>query len=49
MAYKDLHEFIAALESRGELHRIQVEVDPHLEITDRVVKQGGPALLFERA
>jgi 4-hydroxy-3-polyprenylbenzoate decarboxylase len=39
------------LEREGELVRIDAEVDPQLEITeitDRVVKAGGPALLFER-
>src|ERR671931_550844 len=47
---RDLRDWIALLEREGELHRIQAEVDPHLEITeitDRVVKAGGPALLFE--
>lgn len=51
MAYKDLREFITALESRGELKRISSEVDTSLEIaeiTDRVSKAFGPALLFER-
>src|ERR1700760_4485191 len=51
MAYRDLREFLAALEKNGELKRIPFEVDPNLEITefaDRAVKQGGPALLFER-
>ncbi len=51
MAYKDLREFIAALERNGELKRIPFEVDPVLEITefaDRAVKSGGPALLFEK-
>ncbi len=51
MAYKDLREFIAALERNGELKRIPFEVDPVLEITefaDRAVKRGGPALLFEK-
>jgi 4-hydroxy-3-polyprenylbenzoate decarboxylase len=51
MAYQDLREFIRALEKAGELKRIPFEVDPHLEITefaDRAVKQGGPALLFEK-
>src|SRR5215831_11108514 len=51
MAYQDLREFIAALEAKGELKRIGIEVDPILEITefaDRAVKQGGPALLFEK-
>src|ERR1039457_6248561 len=51
MAYSDLREFIAALEKNQELRRIPFEVDPILEITEfanRAVKQGGPALLFER-
>ncbi|HSB13957.1 MAG TPA: menaquinone biosynthesis decarboxylase [Bryobacteraceae bacterium] len=51
MAYTDLREFIRALEKEGELKRVAVEADPVLEITefaDRAVKQGGPALLFER-
>src|SRR6266571_515738 len=51
MAYSDLRAFIRALEERGELKRIPFEVDPILEITefaDRAVKQGGPALLFEK-
>jgi 4-hydroxy-3-polyprenylbenzoate decarboxylase len=51
MKYKDLRDFIAQLESRGELKRIAVEVDPHLEMTeiaDRVLRAGGPALLFEK-
>src|SRR5262249_57003015 len=51
MAYRDLREFIRALEKHGELKRIPFEVDPVLEITefaDRAVKQGGPALLFEK-
>jgi 4-hydroxy-3-polyprenylbenzoate decarboxylase len=46
----DLRDWIALLEREGELVRISAEVDPHLEITeivDRVVKAGGPALLFE--
>ena len=47
---RDLREWIALLEREGELRRISAEVDPDLEITeitDRVVKSGGPALLFE--
>ena len=51
MAYADLGEFIRKLEKERELKRIAVEVDPVLEIAefaDRAVKQGGPALLFER-
>ena len=51
MPFRDLQEFLAALEKAGELRRIPVEVDPELEITEiatRVVKEEGPALLFER-
>src|SRR5919202_5860395 len=51
MAYRDLREFVRSLDKAGELKRIPFEVDPHLEITefaDRSVKNGGPALLFER-
>jgi 4-hydroxy-3-polyprenylbenzoate decarboxylase len=51
VAYQDLRDFIRKLEKEGELHRITAEVDPVLEITeitDRVTKSGGPALLFER-
>lgn len=50
MAYTDLREFINALDKRGWLKRVTAEVDPDLEmseIIDRVVKAGGPALLFE--
>ncbi|MGI5879331.1 MAG: menaquinone biosynthesis decarboxylase [Syntrophomonadaceae bacterium] len=50
MAYKDLSEFIRVLENAGELIRIKTEVDADLEITeitDRVSKAYGPALLFE--
>jgi len=51
MKYADLRDFIAQLEKRALLKRISTEVDPRLEITeicDRVLKSGGPALLFER-
>ena len=51
MVYGDLRDFIGMLEQRGELHRIGVEVDPYLEMTeiaDRTLRAGGPALLFER-
>jgi 4-hydroxy-3-polyprenylbenzoate decarboxylase len=50
VAYRDLRDFLKRLEKEGELQRITAEVDPVLEITeisDRVVKAGGPALLFE--
>ncbi len=51
MIYRDLRDFIAQLEKMGELKRIAVEVDPRLEMTeiaDRVLRAGGPALLFEK-
>jgi 4-hydroxy-3-polyprenylbenzoate decarboxylase len=51
MNYKDLRDFIAQLEQRGELRRIATPVDTHLEMTeiaDRVLRAGGPALLFEQ-
>jgi 4-hydroxy-3-polyprenylbenzoate decarboxylase len=51
MIYRDLRDFIAQLEQLGELKRIGVEVDPNLEMTeiaDRVLRAGGPALLFEK-
>ncbi|WP_020394827.1 4-hydroxy-3-polyprenylbenzoate decarboxylase [Thiolinea disciformis] len=50
MNYHDLRDFIQQLEAMGELKRISVEVDPYLEMTeiaDRVLRAGGPALLFE--
>src|SRR6266545_3031511 len=50
MAYKNLSDFIEALEAQGELVRVRREVSPVLEIAeiaDRAVKGEGPALLFE--
>ena len=50
MKYKDLGEFVTFLEGKGELKRITAPVSCELEIAevcDRVVKRGGPALLFE--
>ncbi len=50
MAYDDLRQWMAALERAGELNKIRSEVDPILEITeitDRVSKKAGPALLFQ--
>ena len=50
MAYNDLREFIKVLEKNGELKRVSAKVDPVLEvaeITDRVSKNYGEALLFE--
>ena len=49
MAYDSLRAFVDALDRAGQLHRIDAPVDRHLEIgeiTDRIVKAGGPALLF---
>ena len=49
MTYRDLREFIAQLEAAGEMRRVAQVVDPRLEMTelcDRVLKAGGPALLF---
>jgi 4-hydroxy-3-polyprenylbenzoate decarboxylase len=51
LRYRDLREFLTELERQGELKRVGVEVDPRLEMTeicDRVLRAGGPALLFER-
>jgi 4-hydroxy-3-polyprenylbenzoate decarboxylase len=50
MNYHDLRDFIKQLEKLGELKRINVPVDPYLEMTEicnRTLRQGGPALLFE--
>ena len=50
MSYADLREFVAQLELRGELKRVPAEVSPRLEMTeicDRVLRAGGPALVFE--
>ncbi len=50
MKYRDLREFIALLDTRGELKRVAAPVDPRLEMTeisDRTLRRGGPAFLFE--
>ncbi len=50
MAYRSLSDFIQALERADELIRISEHVSPRLEISeiaDRMVKNGGKALLFE--
>jgi len=50
MRYHDLRDFLAQLEKQGELKRVSIEVSPYLEMTeicDRVLKQAGPAILFE--
>src|ERR1700728_1362220 len=49
MPFRSLRAFVDALRKAGELHEISAGVDPRLEvseITNRVVKAGGPALLF---
>ena len=51
MPHRDLQAFIAVLEREGELRRVKVETDPELEIpaiATQLVREGGPALLFER-
>ncbi|OLD17113.1 MAG: hypothetical protein AUI91_12960 [Acidobacteria bacterium 13_1_40CM_3_56_11] len=51
MPFADLQEFVRFLELQGQLKRVRVEVDPELEVTEiiqRVVREQGPALLFER-
>lgn len=50
MPFGDLQAFVRHLETHGQLKRVRVEVDPVLEageIAQRVVAEGGPALLFE--
>ena len=50
MPYRDLREFIAFLESKGDLKRISAPVETELEITEiayRSLRADGPALLFE--
>lgn len=52
MHYKDLRDFIDQLEKDGDLKRISLKIDPYLEITeisDRTLRQKGPALIFEQA
>lgn len=52
MYYKDLRAFIDQLEKEGDLKRIRQKIDPNLEITeisDRTLRQKGPALIFEQA
>ena len=50
MHFKDIRQFIEFLDERGDLKRITAMIDSDLEITeitDRTIKSGGPALLFE--
>ena len=51
MRYNDLRDFLTQLEKRGQLKRVTIAVSPQLEMTeicDRVLKAGGPAILFEQ-
>lgn len=51
MPFDDLQSFATYLEQNGQLKRIKTEVDPVLEVTEiaqRVVREQGPALLFEK-
>ncbi len=51
MAHLDLPDVLVRLERCGELQRVRVPVDPHLEVAEivqRVVRAKGPALLFEQ-
>jgi 4-hydroxy-3-polyprenylbenzoate decarboxylase len=51
MPFRDLQDFAAYLEKNGQLKRVRAEVDPELEVTEitqRVLLERGPALLFER-
>jgi 4-hydroxy-3-polyprenylbenzoate decarboxylase len=52
MKYRDLRDFLVQLEKIGELKRVRAAVSPKLEMTeicDRVLRTGGPAILFENA
>src|SRR5215467_12924257 len=49
--WDDLRTFVRFLEEHGELRRVSREIDPVLEVSEvaqRVMRAGGPALLFER-
>jgi 4-hydroxy-3-polyprenylbenzoate decarboxylase len=51
MTYNDLRAFLKTLEKKGLLKRVSAEVDPNLEVSeimDRLVKKGGPAVIFEK-
>jgi len=54
MAYKDLREYLAALEVRGKLHHVKKEVDPNWEVAavirrvfQRIPPARRPAVMFE--
>jgi len=49
--WMDLREFLADLEQHGDLKRVSVELDSHLEITAfcrHSLRRGGPALRFDK-
>src|SRR5215475_15935961 len=49
--FRTLFDFLAALETRGDLKRVTREVDPAYEVTEiacREARAEGPALLFEK-
>ena len=51
MKYSDLRDFLAQLETLGELKHVSVPVSPRLEMTeicDRTLRSAGPALLFDK-
>jgi len=51
MPFADLQDFLRRLEIAGQLKRIRTEVEPELEVTEitqRVLREQGPALFFER-
>ena len=51
MAFADLRDFLRVLDDANDLVKVTAQVDPTLEITEivqRVVRAGGPALLFEK-
>ena len=50
MTFQSCGDFARYLEPIGELHRVAIEVDPYLEITEiatRAIKEKRPALWFE--
>src|SRR5437588_4376145 len=51
MSYRNLRECLVDLERRGQLLRVEQEIDPYLEAAEvhrRVYQAGGPALYFAR-